>query len=527
MIRFILLFVFVLLNNLMVLAQENVSHLYPTKSVFEKYHTDMLFLNTSMDKIDSLKVNLKANTLTDSLHLYKLLNNIQQSFQKFTDLNARRLISIDKNLASTIPIRGSEMTYLNKSFLVYKKHDQTLYLFKNSLKKKFNKNQNSFINYLLLDIELSRLNFFYKNYYNVISNKRLRRVLNASDLTFETKDDELKKLAKKLLRKKNYIAIQKLAKKTINYHSKDSSLYQLVQSTSYYKSRIRKNKKEIKHYFRQDYSHRVGHFFAQYVSGAIGNFAGLFRFRKGYLYKNDSIYLEIEKRLKPMDIITEKTGFTLTDKMIPGYFGHIAIWLGTEKQLKKIQLWEHPTILPFQNRIKQGYSILETDRKGTHLKTLKDFMNIDELAIASIPSFNELSIEDKINLYENALAQLGKGYDFNFDVETSDKLVCSELLYQVFGAIHWPTDNYLKRNTISPDNVLSLALYKNTPISLSYYLGAKDRKNIYIKTLDDLAKDLGYTRKNNEYLIKGEKCTFNEKGKKKKCHKVSYPLEYR
>jgi hypothetical protein len=227
-----------------------------------------------------------------------------------------------------------------------------------------------------------------------------------------------------------------------------------------------------------------------------------------------------------MDIITEKTGFTLTDKMIPGYFGHIAIWLGTEEHLKEIELWNHPTIVPYQNRIIKGYSILETDRKGTHLKTLKDFMNIDELAIASIPSFKNLSKEQKIVLYDNALAQLGKGYDFNFDVETSNKLVCSELLYQVFGAIHWPTDNYLKRNTISPDNVLSLALYKKSPIILSYYLGATNRKNIYKKNIDDLANDLGYLKKENQFMIKGEKCTVNKKGKKKNCHTVYYPLEY-
>lgn len=522
--RFLFLFVVFSFGEIFVFSQEidTKPHLYPTKSVFEKYENDMLFLNTCLDEIYNLEIVLK----TASLQLDKQLQNIQESFQKFTDFNAKHLIDINIKLATTVPIRGSEMTYLNKSFLVYKKYDRLLDVFQKEVKKNTKNNPSSNATNLSLDTKLSRINFFYKNYYNVISNKRLRRVLNTSDLTFETQDNELKKLAKKLLRRKNYRAIQKLANKTINYHAKDSALYQLIRTTSYHNSRIRKNRKTIIKYFQQDYSHRVGHFFAQYISGAIGNFAGLFRFRKGYLYRNDSIYLDIKKRLMPMDIIIEKTGFTLTDKMIPGYFGHIAIWLGTEQQLKEIQLWNHPTIVPFQNRIKHGYSILETDRKGTHLKTLKEFFDIDEIAVASIIDFSELTIENKIVLYDNALAQLGKEYDFNFDVETSDKLVCSELLYQVFGAIHWPTDNYLKRNTISPDNVLSLTLYKNSPISLSYYLGAKNRKDIYVKTLDDLAKDLGYTRKNNEYLIKGEKCTFDDKGKKKKCHIVYYSLEY-
>jgi len=525
-------FVFVFFNQLIFTAQE-VSSLYPTQSVFEKYHSDMLFLNNCIDEIDSLKkinksllVKKELNVVSDSLLLYNNLKTLQNSFQKFTDLNAKRLVDIDKNLASAVPIRGSEMTYLNKSFSVFKKYDNLFYSYQRKIEKLFRKKKMSYLQNLLLELKLNKISFFYKNYYNVISNKRLRRVLNASDLTFETKDNELKKIAKKLLKRKNYKSIHKLINKTPFFTSKDSSLYHLIKSTTYSKSRIKKNKKEIKHYFKQDYSYRVGQFFTHYVSGFIGNFAGLFRFRKGYLYKNDSIYQEIGKHLKPMDIITEKTGFTLTDKMIPGYFGHIAIWLGTEKQLKEIKLWEHPTIVPYQNRIRQGYSILETDRKGTHLKTLKNFMNIDELAIASIPSFESLSIVQKTELYDNALAQLGKGYDFNFDVETSNKLVCSELLYQVFGAIHWPTDNYLKRNTISPDNVLSLALYKKSPITLSYYLGAKNRKNIYSKNLDNLATDLGYLKKDNQYMIKGEKCILNKKGKKKKCHKVYYPLEY-
>lgn len=522
--RFFFLFIVFSLGKFVVFSQEidTKTHLYPTQSVFEKYENDMLFLNTCLDEIYNLENTLK----TTNLQLVKQLQNIQDSFQKFTDFNAKHLIDIDKKLATTVPIRGSEMTYLNKSFLVYKKYDRLLEIFQKKVKKNPKNIQYSSSINLSLDSKLSRIDFFYKNYYNVISNKRLRRVLNTSDLTFETEDNELKKLAKKLLRKKNYRAIQKLANKTINYHAKDAALYKLIRSTPYHKSRIRKNKKTIKKYFQQDYSHRVGHFFAQYISGAIGNFAGLFRFRKGYLYRNDSIYFEVKRQLKPMDIITEKTGFTLTDKMIPGYFGHIAIWLGTEQQLKEIQLWNHPTLVPFQNRIKHGYSILETDRKGTHLKTLKDFFNIDEIAIASIIDFSELTVENKIILYANALAQLGKEYDFNFDVETSDKLVCSELLYQVFGSIHWPTDNYLKRNTISPDNVLSLTLYKNSPISLSYYLGAKNRKDIYIKTLDNLAKDLGYLKKDGEFVIKGKECKKETKGKKKKCHIVYYPLEY-
>jgi hypothetical protein len=522
----------IILVSFTIKAQETdeTTRIYPSRLVFEKFHDDMAFLNNCLTEIDKIKseIDLLFNKKLDTIRFNNNITRIHQSFQIFTNFNAERLVVIDQNLASTVPIKGSDITYLHKSFLVYKNYDQLYRQLLDNIKQLSKKERNSysFIQNAILQIKLSSLSFYYKNYYNVIGNKRLRRILNAGDASFVTKDNELKHLSKKFLSRKNYQSIKKLYKKLPNHPLIDSSLQKHILTHSYQKSRIKKDQKRIINFFWQDQSHKLAYFFSHHVSGFIGNTAGIFRFRKGYLYNNDSIISEIKKRLKPMDIITEKTGFTLTDKMIPGYFGHIAIWLGTEEQLKENHLWEHPVIVLFQNRIKQGYCILETDREGTHLKTLEDFMNIDELAIAGIKGFSDLTIDEKVMLYENALSQLGKGYDFNFDVETSDKLVCSELLYQTFGAIHWPTDSYLKRKTISPDNVLSLVLYQHSPIKLKYFIGAKNKSTIYTKSIDDLANNLMFSKKNNVYVIKGEKCIINQSSKKQ-CKTVYYPLEYR
>ena len=56
-----------------------------------------------------------------------------------------------------------------------------------------------------------------------------------------------------------------------------------------------------------------------------------------------------------------------------------------------------------------------------------------------------------------AFRQLGKKYDFNFDVNTTDKIACSELAYVSFPSIDWPTQKTLGRRNISPDNVAKLA----------------------------------------------------------------------
>jgi len=506
----------------------------PTEHIFEKYQNDVYFLNAKITEIDTLSNLLSRvfekseNYKTDSLNIRNYYIKIQNSITEFTNFNVRHLIEIDQLLDSNQPIKGSELTYLNKSFQVYKKY---MYLYK-LLRKELKKNK--IYPNTILQIRINQLSSFYKNYYKVIANQRMRRVLNASDATYNIKDNDLKRDALKNLKRTNYNFIKKEVlytyKKEENCVLLDTSIYQQIKSTNYRTSRIRQDKKLIKRHFRQDNAFKIGQFFTHYVSGFIGNFAGLFRFRKGYLYQNDSLSNTILAQLKPMDLIAEKTGFALTDKMIPGHFGHIAIWLGTEEQLKQIDLWDHPVIQPIQARIRAGYSILETDRGGTHLKTLQDFMNVDALVIANILGFDAISKEDKVNLYQNALAQIGKEYDFNFDVETSDKLVCSELLYQVFGSIHWPTDNFLKRNTISPDNVLSLALYQNSPISLSYYIKADNRLEIQSKTLTDLAIDLGYKKKDNIFVRPQTKCvrkrSDNTKRRKKECKTSYYEMIY-
>jgi hypothetical protein len=64
-----------------------------------------------------------------------------------------------------------------------------------------------------------------------------------------------------------------------------------------------------------------------------------------------------------------------------------------------------------------------------------------------------------------AFRQLGKKYDFNFDVDTTDKIVCSELAYVSFPSVDWPTERTLGRHSISPDNVAKLA-WNNVPLEL-------------------------------------------------------------
>ncbi|MDJ0708896.1 MAG: YiiX/YebB-like N1pC/P60 family cysteine hydrolase [Woeseiaceae bacterium] len=209
------------------------------------------------------------------------------------------------------------------------------------------------------------------------------------------------------------------------------------------------------------------------VSGLFGNTVGLYESRKGKLYGDDEALRKIQSVLQPLDIILEKTPFRLTDKLIPGHFGHVAIWTGTKAELVDAGVWDNLIISQYADEIsstsnpdsKDEQQIIEALRNGVQLSTLEHFLNVDDIAILR-PVFSE---DNKDELVEEALLmafrQVGKKYDFNFDVNTTDKIVCSELAYISFPSMDWPTEETLGRHSISPDNVAQLA-WNNVPLQL-------------------------------------------------------------
>ncbi len=199
------------------------------------------------------------------------------------------------------------------------------------------------------------------------------------------------------------------------------------------------------------------------ISRVFGNAAGTIQTRSGKLKdlaQDPSAMKNLKEKLKPLDILLEKTPFRLTDHFIPGYFGHVAIWLGSPDDLdhlevsfqgKKIPLLSHPDVLPHLEKLAQGKLVLEALRvPGVTLNTLEHFLDIDDLVVLESP---EMSDELKAEHLLRAFQQVGKPYDFNFNVETESEIVCSELIYRVYTDQIWPTSVSLSRYTISPDQV--------------------------------------------------------------------------
>ena len=340
---------------------------------------------------------------------------------------------------------------------------------------------------------------------------RLRRVLNDPDMGFGLIAN---KLAETTLAA-NSIEKRHRARRAINFYEEQRAsiegadedsdfayLEQLIESSPSYNfvKKIRVGEIAVKKFVAferigEDFLSDTGTEGLDIVSSLFGNTMGMFESRKGKLHGDDEARRKIQEVLQPLDILLEKTPFRLTDKLIPGHFGHVAIWTGSKSELIDAGVWDDLIVQQYADQIstdsnpdsKDEQQIIEALRNGVQLNTLEHFLNVDDFVILR-PVFDEDSNEE---LTKEALImafrQLGKKYDFNFDVNTTDKIVCSELAYVSFPSVDWPTAKTLGRHSISPDNVAQLA-WNNVPLKLVmfYHDGQLIEEDVQLEKMKEL-----------------------------------------
>ena len=196
------------------------------------------------------------------------------------------------------------------------------------------------------------------------------------------------------------------------------------------------------------------------VSEGFGNAIGAVELRKGKLWQREDVLGHLHRVLRPLDLLLEKTPFRLTDLLIPGHFGHVAIWMGRPRKLQRLGVWKHedmrePRYQACRPLIEEGRGVLEALRSGVELNPLRVFANVDDLLIIRP---HRRGRRKTVEGLVRGFRQIGKEYDFGFDVETTDTIVCSELPYHVFPDVDWDTEAQMGRFTISPDDIARQAL---------------------------------------------------------------------
>jgi hypothetical protein len=385
------------------------------------------------------------------------------------------------------PLSGSDLRYLTEGMIAYLDLRDALYDAVNAYRcwptlRHAALDDGTRLKGAMLSLSASLV--LYDNYLLAISlfeeDRKLRRYLNEAHSGYNLARFRLREVTEEY----NRVANRAEARRVIRYFKKhwpaaaksfrdnadNQYLYLLITQSPSYNATLKLSPGYV-------LSQR-GRFLAGYTADALdtlksnglnlfsmvfGNTMGLIQTRKGRLYGDAGTERAIERELRAGDILLEKTPFRLTDKFIPGYWGHVAIWSGTEQELRALGIWNHPVVKPFQEEIRAGNRVIEALRSGVVISPLRQFLDIDDLAVLRRPA---LSDETRKRVILRSFRQVGKPYDFNFDVETNDKIVCSELIYVTYTDIDWPTQKTLGRYTISPTHIAEKSNGKDTPFEL-------------------------------------------------------------
>jgi 1-acyl-sn-glycerol-3-phosphate acyltransferase len=167
---------------------------------------------------------------------------------------------------------------------------------------------------------------------------------------------------------------------------------------------------------------------------------------------------ELTGKLKPGDLMLERRNWFLSNAFLPGYWPHAALYVGTAEDLRRLGLDRDPRVRKhwekFLTRDDKGHErvIIEAISEGVVFTSMEHSVGEADAAAFLRPNLSEERIKEVI---ARAFSHAGKPYDFEFDFFSTDKLVCSEVVYRAFdGDISLPLVNVMGRKTLPPIEIV-------------------------------------------------------------------------
>jgi hypothetical protein len=193
----------------------------------------------------------------------------------------------------------------------------------------------------------------------------------------------------------------------------------------------------------------------------VSTWLGSTRFRQprgGELMIGKEQLAELRSKLKPGDILIERQNWFLSRAFMPGYWAHAALYVGTTNDLVQLGLDRDQRVRAHwkQYALKDAngheHLILEAVPQGVRMTTLEHCIGIADSAAVLRPRVSEGEVREAIG---RAFSHLDKSYDFDFDFFSSDKLVCTELVYRSYdGCVRFPLVDVMGRKTLPPTELV-------------------------------------------------------------------------
>lgn len=168
------------------------------------------------------------------------------------------------------------------------------------------------------------------------------------------------------------------------------------------------------------------------------------------------VTLELLERLRPMlqpgDVLIERRNWYLSNAFLPGYWPHAALYVGTPDDLKAMGLDKNREVAKRLAEFSgmdaggHGFAVIEAMSEGVVFTSLEHSVGEADAVAVLRPRLTKAQKQAAI---VRAFSHAGKPYDFDFDFFSSDKLVCTEVVYRSYGdELSLPLQDILGRQTL-------------------------------------------------------------------------------
>jgi len=200
------------------------------------------------------------------------------------------------------------------------------------------------------------------------------------------------------------------------------------------------------------------------TQSAVSTWIGDFKIREprdGESLIDEKHLAELAKVLQPGDVLLERRNWYLSNAFLPGYWPHGAIYVGTAEDLRRRGLDRNKHVKAhwdeFAAKDEEGHEhvIIEAISEGVIFSSLEHSIGGADSVAVLRPRLGE---EEKNEAIRKAFSYAGRPYDFEFDFETTDTLVCTEVVYRAYGGnsgkIEFPLEEIMGRKTMPAINLV-------------------------------------------------------------------------
>lgn len=202
---------------------------------------------------------------------------------------------------------------------------------------------------------------------------------------------------------------------------------------------------------------------------------------------------EIVSLLRPGDVLVVRKEFAATNYFLPGYWPHVALYLGTADDLTTLGLAadEHvagrltmlasatpftAVLQPHEENLWTGVvphpCVIEAQKDGVRIRSVNSPFDSDSIVVLR-PKLAPASIAQAL---AHAIMHEGKPYDFDFDFCQSQRLVCTEVVYRAFEGIEGVQFNlqrHVGRFALAAGDLLRMALARRHFEVVAVYLPSR------------------------------------------------------